>query len=269
MNPRIRSHRNSRRGISLLEMAIAVTILAILAAAAVPVTTTVLGYHMRKAKRDELSEISQACGEYFRDTLSFPTSVDQLLRDPNGGRSASATSNPSSAETMRVPGWAGPYLLSSSVDPISKLDAWEVDAWSRSYKISRSGDVLTIASAGDDAIFGSTDDLSIELDVTWIRRDVTLEFLRVINQAIVIYNGQYQMTAPLPANYAGVYSTLVNKGLLPASSGYQADAWGDPFVEDPIGRTPVVRVQSLHVIAGAPASSTGSKDSIGSGNAKR
>ncbi len=260
MKLRTHSRTNSRRGFTLLELSIAVTILAILAAAAVPVTATVLDYRLRKSTRDELSQISEASGEYFRDTLAFPTAVDQLLRDPNGGHAATVPSNPSVSASSRVQGWSGPYLASISVDSNSKLDDWEVDAWSRPYKFSRVGDVLTISSAGEDAVFGSTDDLSIELEVTWIRREVTLEVLRVINQAIVLYNGQYQMTAPLPANYSSVYSTLVGKGLLPASSDYQTDAWGDPFVEDPIGRTPVVRVQSLRILdaAGPSGSSTSS-----------
>ncbi|MCC6406660.1 MAG: prepilin-type N-terminal cleavage/methylation domain-containing protein [Planctomycetes bacterium] len=227
MHPK--SSHASRSAFTLLELVIAVTIMAILAAAAVPAVSTVLGYQMRKSTREELSVLSQACGEYFRDTSTFPTSLAALSVDPT------------------VAGWAGPYLPGELIDPISGLSSYEVDAWSRSYRLTTSGDVLTTASAGDDAVFGSDDDISIELNVTWIRREVTLERLKVINQAIVLYNGVYQITQPLSANYASIYSTLVTNGFLPASTDFQVDAWGDAFVPDPVGVTPVVRVGSSNL----------------------
>lgn len=234
------SHTHGRRatsaGFTLLEMIIAVTIMAVLAAAAIPVTSTVVAYHMRKATRAELSVLSEACGEYFRDTGRLPATIADLI-DPL----------PGNAPPARAAGWAGPYLPGETVDPISQLSGYEVDAWSRAYVLRANGDLLALQSAGDDAVPGNEDDLTIELNVTWIRREETLERLRVVNQAIVLYNGQYQLTNPLPADYTAINQKLVSKGFLPSSTDYLTDAWGDAFVEDPRGSVPVVRVQSTHV----------------------
>lgn len=215
-----------RGGFTLMEMIIAVAIMAIVVGAAVPVTSRVVTYRARKATNEELALLAEASTEFFRDTGRLPDAVAELLTDPGDS------------------GWRGPYLPGVVADELSGLTGYEVDAWSRPYSVSAAGDVLTIASRGEDASFGTDRDLTLATDVTPVRRAQTLERLRILNNAIALYNAAYQATDPLPADFAQVYARLTTTGFLPADADFQQDAWGQPFVEDPLGQAPVVRVGS-------------------------
>jgi prepilin-type N-terminal cleavage/methylation domain-containing protein len=228
-----RSRPTSRLAFTLLELIVAVAILAILAGAAVPVTAKVLTYKARQATRDELALLGEAASQCFRDTNILPGGIDDLLVDPG------------------TAGWSGPYLPGVVSDQLSGQSGYVVDAWSRAYRYSISGNAIRLASDGEDAQPGSTDDLELDVDVTWIRRERTLDQLRILNQAILLYNGLYQTTDPLPANWALALNKLVLRGLLPTTSGYLTDAWGSTFVETPAGSAPVVRVTSPNVSPGS------------------
>jgi len=221
-------HRRSlaRAGFSLLEMIVAITIMTVLVGATVPVASKAFLYKARNATNAELQELSEASAAFFYDVDRLPLSVAELLVDP-----------PSA-------GWNGPYLPGVVTDSLTGLSGYQVDAWSRPYSMSISGDVLTIASMGADATPGTSADLTIDLDVTYIRREKTLARLATINLAVVHYNAQYLSTDPLPANYAVAYSKLVSRGFLPASTDYQVDAWGNAYVEIPLGGSPVVEITS-------------------------
>ncbi len=224
MRARPRSARE--RGFTLLEIVVAVAILALLAGAVVPVTSKALTYKARNATNDELQALSEASAAFFHDVRRLPASVAELLVAPADA------------------GWSGPYLPGVVTDQLSGLSGYQVDAWSRPYVLAAAGDVLSIRSQGPDAKTSTADDLLIQLDVTSIRRAETLARLERINRAIDHYNAQYLSTSPLPANYATVVSRLVSNGFLPSSPDYDADAWGNAFVEDPLGGTPVVEVTS-------------------------
>ena len=241
------STRARRRGFTLIEMIVAIAILVVLVGAAVPVTSKVLSYKARKATREELEILSQASADFFRDTRRLPADLSELLVDPGDA------------------GWSGPYLPGVVTDQITGLTGYQVDAWSRAYQLSANGDVLEIKSAGEDAQFGTSEDMKIDLNVTWIRREETLDQLKTINQAITLYNGMYQASDPLPANWTNALAKLVSKGLLPSTQGYATDAWGTPFLEEPQGKTPVVQVQSTNVSAAAGAGGAG----VGSGKGKK
>lgn len=246
-------HARTRCAFTLLELIVAVAIMAILAGAAIPVTAKVLTYRARQATREELALLGEAAAEHFRDTNALPADIADLIVD--SGRA----------------GWSGPYLPGVVTDQLSGQPGYLVDAWSRDYRYATLGDTLTLSSAAEDANFGSADDLSLDVDVTWIRREKTLEQLRVLNQAVVLYNGQYQTSDPLPANWTMALGKLVARGFLPSSSGYQNDAWGSAFVEDPAGAQPVVRVISPNVSSAGAAGGggSGSGNGNGRGNGRR
>ena len=220
----------SRAGFSLIEMILVVTIMVIMVGVAVPVTSKVLAYKARLATTEELGQLSSAAVDHFYDTWALPTSADDLLVDPGS-----------------VPGWSGPYLPGVVADRLTGQSGYQVDAWSRPYDFLISGDVLTITSQGADAQVGSADDVEVNVDVTPIRREETLRRLLTINQAITIFNGINLPGRPLPPNYVTIQAMLVGDGLLPSTATYSVDGWGDAFVPDPPGISPVVRVGSSNL----------------------
>jgi prepilin-type N-terminal cleavage/methylation domain-containing protein len=217
-----------RRGFTLIELVIAISIVAVLAGAAIPVTAKVLTYKARKATREELQVLGDAALEHFRDTRTIPTTVSSLMVDSN------------------VAGWSGPYLGGAVTDQLTGTSGFEVDAWSRSYRFTVSGDQLTIASRAEDATFGNTDDLSIVVDVGVARREETVAELKLLNQSINAYNATYLATAPLSMVWSTAYSTLVTRGFLPTYTGYLTDGWGQAYV--PVGTgSPLVELTSTNL----------------------
>jgi prepilin-type N-terminal cleavage/methylation domain-containing protein len=220
----------TRRGFTLLEIVIAVAILAILAGAVLPLAGKAFQSKARAATRNEAAAIAEAVGLYVHDTLAFPAAVDELLVRPAG-----------------VLGWTGPYLPYMTDDPLSAESDWTVDAWSRPYALALVGDVLTIASGGPDGETGGDDDVVFQVDATPVRRARTLEQLAVLNRAVGIYNDSHLPDDPLPTAFALLLEELVDAGLLPSPSGLETDAWGDGFTPMPPGQSPVVAIGSVNV----------------------
>ncbi len=216
--------------VSHREMLLAVASVAALIGAAVPATTGVMTHRARARTKAELGRLTRASAEYFRDVQALPTHLRDLMAQP--GR--------------RAPGWGGPYLDEAEFDPVTGLQNFLLDAWSRPYRIATHDDRLSIRSAGEDAAVGTEDDLVVTLDVGPLRQEETEERLRIVNQAIALYNGAYGEAEPLPARWMGVHGRLVARGFLPDGDRYLVDGWGDAFVEDPPGGAPVVRVQSVN-----------------------
>lgn len=219
--------RPSSRGFSLIELVIAIAILSILAGVAVPVALKSLTSKARKATRDEIELLSVGVQDFFRDTNRLPTTLVELEVAP----------------VPALAGWSGPYLPGAVADSISGSSGYQVDAWSRAYDYAVAGDVATIRSRAEDGLPATADDLSIDVNVTFLRREKTLDQLRIINQAVSAYNATYAFTPPLPASYQGIRQRLATEGLLP-SSGYDVDAWGDAFEPE---ATPVVKIRSVNL----------------------
>ena len=235
-----------RRGFTLLEIVIAVSILAILAGLAVPMASKAFESRARNATRAELDRLAEAVATYFEDVLAFPAEIDDLWIAPRGAT-----------------GWTGPYVPSMSTEALSGDADWNVDAWALAYEVSQAGDVLTLTSGGSDRTVGTADDLAISVDATPIRRARTLAILTVLNQAIQSYNATHLPEEPLPTSIPLLLQDLVGAGLLPTRSGFEQDAWGDPFVPVPPGESPVVAVGSVHVGATGGSSSGGGSGSPG------
>ncbi len=214
----------SRRGFTLIELIVAVAILALMIGAAAPVTSKVLAYKARMATRQELQLHADATLELFRDTKTLASGVASLLV-ANG-----------------VSGWTGPYLSGVVADHVTGSSGYEVDAWSRAYRFTIAGDVVTIASRGADAQFDTADDLAIAVDVTPVRREETLAELLVLNQSIRHYNSLNQLSAPLSTNWPAAFSTLVATGFLPNQPDYLTDGWNQTYVAS--GGAPLVELVS-------------------------
>jgi len=228
---RLTTQRFPRSGFTLLELVVTVTIVAILAGAAVPVTSKVLGHRARQATRAELQTLADAVVQYVWDTNALPAELADLLVDP------------------RVAGWSGPYLPGVVTDELTDAPGYLVDAWSRGYSVAATDDVLTITSAGADGRFGTDADVSIDVNVTPVRRARTLDRLEVVNAAVRAYNAVHLPAAPLSSSWTRAYEELIDAGLMPRAPEYRTDAWGDELVADPVGGRPVVRIGSVHLMS--------------------
>ena len=218
-----------RRGFSMLEVVAVVAILTLVAGAAVPLVAKSVERAARESTRKDLEAIAGAALEHVRDTGVLPTSASEL-------GSASTTT-----------GWSGPYLGSATIDTRSGRPSHEVDGWSRAYRFQMSARTLLVESAGPDASFGTADDLSTTIDATPILRELTLAELEVLNRTVLAYNALYQITAPLPSTWSLALGRLVTTGLLPSSSVFERDAFGDEYVGVPVGASPLVMVGSRNL----------------------
>ncbi|MBL8857228.1 MAG: type II secretion system protein [Planctomycetes bacterium] len=219
-----------RAGFTLIEIIVVITVLSILAGAAVPVVQKAIATAARKTTRAELEVLAEAAREYCRDTNNVPLSILDLERDPRRANSV---------------GWSGPYV--SGAIPVSATKSgFAADAWSRDYRVT-SGTTLVITSAGDDGVFGDANDIAITVDFTAIRREKTLLKLATINQAVTLYNAAYQSTSPLSSNYSTALNRLVATRFLPDRNSYLKDSWNTNFTADPPGRAPLVKVRSTSI----------------------
>jgi hypothetical protein len=184
-----------------------------------------LNHEGRKATRAELEALADAAQEHFRDTGSIPASVAALESDAG------------------LAGWAGPYMTGAVPDAATGVSQWVVDAWSRNYTFTV-GTTLTITSRGPDGSSGTSDDLSVVVDFTVVRREETLRELTILNLAITLYNATWLVTDPLSTDWGTARNQLVTRGYLPADTDLATDEWGLAYSADPAGMTPVVRVRS-------------------------
>lgn len=231
--PRAAAHRlpsRSRSGFSLLEIIIVISVMAILAGVAVPVASTMFNSKARRVTSAEMDNLGAAIVEYFRDTEELPSAARDLMIDPGST------------------GWSGPYVLLDNLQPVHGQPSGESDAWGNTYALSALGSsTIQLSSAGSDETHGTSDDLTLIVDVTVVRREVTLDELRTVNQAILLYNADHLPDTPLSTTFATLLSTLVATGYLPSSTRYETDGWSSVYVPDPPGLSPVVRVTSTNL----------------------
>jgi len=219
----------SRRGFSLIELIVSLSIMTILVGFSVPVIATEVKRQKVKAEKVELNAIKTAVVEYFDDTFTFPSSLGELVVNGDG-----------------VSGWAGPYYSPSLSLYGSGGSTATEDEWGTTYNMAAGGlSSRVVTSAGPDHAFGTGDDIAVTADVTSVRRKTTIEELEVINNAIVAYNVTYLSSNPLLPNYTTILSRLKATGYLPnGDTTYDQDGWNLAYVPDPVGVTPVVRVTS-------------------------
>jgi prepilin-type N-terminal cleavage/methylation domain-containing protein len=219
-----------RAGFTLVELVICVAVLALLAGAAVPAVAGFLNSRARTTTNAELDVLGAATLEYFRDVRALPTSLAAFETGTG------------------IANWSGPYVTSSATDSVSGLPSAQVDGWSQPYTLTAtSSSRITLKSAGADRTIGTSDDIALIVDVVPVRRELTLERLRTINQAVRAYNAQYLVSSPLSSTWSTAFTRLVTTGYLPNDPNLASDGWGSAFVADPAGQAPVVRFKSSQV----------------------
>jgi len=225
--PSLQDARPARRGFTLLESLIVVAVVALLASAAIPMASKALSSAARKATRTELVQLGVAAQDCFRETGAAPASIEDLK--------------------------SGHYLPETVAQGARPALDPARDAWSRAYRFKRSGDVLSITSAGPDAAMDTPDDVHILVDFTPIRREQTLAELEAIQRAITLHDGLHGSDTPRPATWSAVLCTLVEGGFLESAEPYGTDAWGNPYEARPEGTSRLGRIVSTSIAAGPAA----------------
>ena len=220
--------RARRAGFTLIELVIAMSIIALLAGVILPATGAMMRSDSRRATTTELELIAEAAQDFYRDTRVFPADSLDLL-------------------ASSVAGWSGPYLRGTVDDPWSGQSGYVVDGFGTDYVYSSSGLTLTITSSGVDRTQGTADDISLSVNATPILRELTLDELKSINTAITQYNSVHLATSPLSGTYAIALASLESAGFLPAGSGYGADEFGDAYTGDRVGVSPMTAARSVNV----------------------
>ncbi len=109
------SRRPGRDGFTLVEIIVAVAIIAVLAGAITPMVFKELMSARETATERELSALADGLSDFYADTGRLPTEgegLSALVADPG------------------VPGWQGPYVMSDQGDPVREATS---DAFNRAY----------------------------------------------------------------------------------------------------------------------------------------
>ena len=116
-----------RAGFTLMEVMIAVGIIGVLSAVAVPALMKNLEKANKTAAREGVSALKNACMTYYMDHKKMPTSLDQLVEGD---------------------------------DPIlDNGDTGLYDPWGNKYEMEVKGKKVIIKSAGEDGQMGTDDDI--------------------------------------------------------------------------------------------------------------
>lgn len=147
MNRRVSGRRRRQGGVTLIEMLVVVTIIALFAALVAPKMLRRADAARQTAARAQINAFSTALGAYKLDTSTFPTTEMGL---------AALRSRPTN-----MPLWNGPYLPQDV----------PLDPWQRPYEYrypGEHGDEPDIVSYGADGVPGGDD---IDADIlSWKSR---------------------------------------------------------------------------------------------------
>jgi general secretion pathway protein G len=211
--------RSSRRGFTLLEVVVFLAVASIGVGIALPMLGGGPRGELIDQAHDQMHVISESIAAYFRDNETFPSSLDDLVTEPNGA-----------AE------WLGPYIQKDFADLESANAGWKYDPWRTPYKlITASSTVQVIRSWGpnrkDDS--GGGDDFDVIADTNPVMWEITKEKLLVINHAIDAYNNDPNALAHLSTQYTACLNELQAWGYLPLGAvtkfDYRYDGWGQWF----------------------------------------
>lgn len=119
-------------GFTLIEILLVVVIIGILAAVAVPRLGGRVGQSQVSAAKASIRAIGTAIDLYETDNGRLPESLNNLMTKGS------------------EPNWNGPYLR--------KAESLK-DPWGNDFQYTKQGNIYTVASAGPDGSFGSTDDV--------------------------------------------------------------------------------------------------------------
>jgi general secretion pathway protein G len=138
MNARLNRRRAPRRGFTLMEVLLVLTILVVLGSFAVGLYTNVQRSSQDKAAKVQVEAIDQASERFFAMTGRYPSVIDELVHLP---------------PDMDQIKWGGPHLEEDPNDP-----------WGNKYMYRYPGQMNDVEkpdiySLGEDGQEGTTDDV--------------------------------------------------------------------------------------------------------------
>ena len=219
---------HGRDGFTLIEIIIAVAIVAILAGAITPLAFRELVSAREEATERELAAIKHAMLDFYEDTGRFPDEgegLGALLSDPG------------------VSGWQGPYLEADSGDPLTELGT---DAFGRAYVYDLSpattpagaADAIVASGGADRAwslgglnqpwhLTADGDDLVSLISAGSLDRDKSLACMAEITAIGDAARSFYEDNAAFPATLGELTDTYLDAGIANANL---IDPWRNPYV---------------------------------------
>lgn len=198
---------NDVKGFTLIEVIVAIAVVAILASIALPMAAAIEDRARVDATRSELAGLHEALQAYFEDNGSFPADLADLSSDG--------------------------FIAGGFDDNEITTDSWRND-----YDYTPAALTATLISPGVDRILATADDLTITVEATPYARETTRDEIRTIRTALRNYETlRVPNTLPaLPAHWdssggsAGAFQELVDENLLPNDTRYLTDSWGSSYV---------------------------------------
>ena len=235
MNGRITTDGDARpaivEGFSLIELIVVVAVISILAAVAVPVVDLVQSRARGEATQAGMEALGQALESYFTDQLSFPPKLQDL--EESG---------------YLAGGFSSGYVLK--------------DAGAAPFGYRANDARATVTSYGPDKAEAEPN-LDLVVDGTRFLLARTRDDLQTIHTSLRNYESR-RMLDSLPALPAVWYQKedpkdsalgiLIQRGFLPNTTRYSADAWGDVY---DYGGSPADYVRSKHLNVAAMVAGAG------------
>ncbi|MCP4571191.1 MAG: prepilin-type N-terminal cleavage/methylation domain-containing protein [bacterium] len=236
--------RRHRRGFTLMEVIVAVAIVAIMAGAVAPVVFKQINNARSAATLDELSSLETALVDFYDDTGRFPSEAEGL---------AALVVDPGLA------GWEGPYLQTPSGNPADMVAS---DAFGRPY-IYDLAPATTPAGAADLLVASVGANLGPDggnLNANWDLNDLQDDLLALVNAAQVDRANRGEVAGELEALAAACRDYFRENAAFPGAladldgdyldQGFSGDAfrdaWGTDYALYQFAGLPVVlRVSSL------------------------
>lgn|GEM_PF-3143873 len=166
-----------RGGFTLIEMVVAISLMALLVGIAIPVVGATLRITEVNTTRERMQDLAVGVANFYEDTEQFPATLTELVSI--GGA---------------ISGWAGPYVNQGFSGTKGNIF---YDSWRNAFQyIDVDADTKRLRSWGFNGTneSGGGDDIDLDVDVVILVRKKNEKLLAEINNAIKTYNTVYRVT---------------------------------------------------------------------------